>query len=241
MKQLMPRSTPSFLRPLDSYLHEINDTPLRSVDEELDLAWRVSEDGDVEAREHLVRANLRLVVNSAREHMGRGMAAEDLISDGNLGLLRAVEGFDPSRGCRFSTYAAYWIRQSMKRGLTNTARTVRLPAYAEEIMVRWRRASVALHAELGREASEEEVAAELGLSARKLKVARDALHIRSATYSQENATGQLLPSLPSGCDEPDAQMDGEDNVRQVLGLVISCRTGRRSYCDYASAWAVKNP
>src|SRR5262245_25456013 len=116
-------------RPFDSYLHEINEVPLLSREDEMKLAWRVREDGDPEARDRLARANLRLVVNLARRYAGKGVALEDLIAEGNLGLLRSVEGFDPSLGLRFSTYACYWIKQSMKRALINTAKTVRLPAY----------------------------------------------------------------------------------------------------------------
>jgi len=95
--------------PLESYLREINETPLLKAQEEKDLAYRI-EDGDCEARDHLVRANLRLVVNIARGYQGKGLALQDLIAEGNLGLLRAVEGYDPSMNTRFSTYASFWIK-----------------------------------------------------------------------------------------------------------------------------------
>ena len=121
IKVTMPRT------PFESYVREINETPLLSAGYEAELAWRIVEDGDAEARDHLVRANLRLVVNLARRYAGKGLALEDLIAEGNLGLLRAVEGFDPSLGVRFSTYACYWIKQSMKRAIVSTGRTVRMP------------------------------------------------------------------------------------------------------------------
>src|SRR5437763_13046806 len=109
---------PSVQTPLESYLREINETPLLKPEEEKELAYRI-EDGDTEARDHLVRANLRLVVNIARGYAGKGLSLEDLIAEGNLGLLRAVEGFDPSMNTRFSTYASYWIKQSIKRLVIN--------------------------------------------------------------------------------------------------------------------------
>src|SRR5215468_8058997 len=117
--------------PLETYLREINETPLLSAAEEKDLAYRIEGGGGdaCAARDRMVRANLRLVVNIARSYTGKGLGLQDLIEEGNLGLLRAVEGFDPSRETRFSTYASYWIKQSIKRALVNTAKTIRIPAY----------------------------------------------------------------------------------------------------------------
>src|SRR5437762_4845341 len=114
--------------PLETYLREINETPLLSADQEKELAYKI-EEGDNAARDRMVRANLRLVVNIARGYTGRGLPVEDLVAEGNLGLLRAAEGFDPTRGTRFSTYATYWIRQSIQRALVNTANTIRVPTY----------------------------------------------------------------------------------------------------------------
>jgi RNA polymerase primary sigma factor len=216
---MMMHGTTSFVHPFHSYLHEINDTPLLSAEEETALAWRVREHNDAEARDHLARANLRLVVNIARYFVGRGLAIEDLIAEGNLGLLRSVDGFDPTMGTRFSTYACYWIRQSIRRAVINTARTIRLPAYAVELMRKWRRASSELKEELGRAPVEVEIAGRLGLSARRLKILRTAFKIIGATSSLNGETGGLLPFLPSPGDGPDARLKGEDNVRQVLRLV----------------------
>src|SRR3982750_3135369 len=150
------------MSPLETYLREINETPLLKEDEEKQLAYRV-EAGDSAARDHLVRANLRLGVNIARSYPGKGLSLEDLIAEGNLGLLRAVEGFDPSMNTRFSTYASYWIKQSIKRLVINTAKTVRLPAYMVDLLTKWRRATAKLQEELGRAPTEEEVAQDLGL------------------------------------------------------------------------------
>src|SRR3954454_13213859 len=139
----MPRprrlGTDSVQSPLETYLREINETPLLNAEDEKDLAYKI-EKGDNEARDHMVRANLRLVVNIARSYVGKGLGLQDLIEEGNLGLLRAVEGFDPTMDKRFSTYASYWIKQSIKRALVNTAKTIRIPAYMVELLAKWRRA-----------------------------------------------------------------------------------------------------
>ena len=126
-----------------------------------------SREGDVRARDRMVRANLRLVVNIARGYTGKGLSLQDLIEEGNLGLLRAVEGFDPAVGTRFSTYASYWIKQSIKRALINSAKTIRIPAYMVELLSKWRRANARLTEELGRTPTPEEIARVLGLAAQE--------------------------------------------------------------------------
>src|SRR5438132_12806038 len=118
---------------LESYLREINETPLLTAEEERLLSRGIVE-GDPEARDHMVRANLRLVVKIARGYTGKGLGIQDLIAEGNLGLLRAVEGFDASMNTRFSTYASYWIKQSMRRAVISTAKTIRIPAYVYDLL-----------------------------------------------------------------------------------------------------------
>ncbi len=115
------------LSSFDSYLSEIDKTRLLSPEEEKELAQQIG-DGDLAARDRLVRANLRLVVSIARKYVGKGLAVEDLVSEGNMGLLRAVEGYDATAGTRFATYATYWIRQSMRRALSRSGNTIRLPS-----------------------------------------------------------------------------------------------------------------
>ncbi|HZY88883.1 MAG TPA: RNA polymerase sigma factor RpoD/SigA [Gemmataceae bacterium] len=209
------------MSPLETYLREINETPLLKEDEEKQLAYRV-ENGDSAARDHLVRANLRLVVNIARSYVGKGLSLEDLIAEGNLGLLRAVEGFDPGMNTRFSTYASYWIKQSIKRLVINTAKTIRLPAYMVELLTKWRRATAKLQEELGRAPTEEEVAHDLGLPKKKLNIIKKALRIHNGgpQGNREEEGGTLDEMLPDlRCKAPDAAMADNDELRQVLGLL----------------------
>ena len=162
MPKTRRRTSAAVQTPLETYLREINETALLTADDEQELAIAIG-DGDTAARDRMVRANLRLVVNIARGYTGKGLGLQDLIEEGNLGLLRAVEGFDPAMGTRFSTYASYWIKQSIKRALINTAKTIRIPAYMVELLSKWRRASARLTEELGRTPTPEEIARVLGL------------------------------------------------------------------------------
>src|SRR5438067_3309845 len=166
--------------PLETYLREINETALLTADEEKDLARQIAV-GNTEARDQMVRANLRLVVNIARGYTGKGLALQDLIEEGNLGLLRAVEGFDPTMNTRFSTYASYWIKQSIKRALVNTAKTTRIPPYMGELLAKWRRATAKLQDELGRPPTQEEIALALDLPKKKLNIIKKAIRIYNAT------------------------------------------------------------
>lgn len=185
----------SLQTPLETYLREINETALLSAQEEKDLARQIAK-GDVRARDHMVRANLRLVVNIARGYTGKGLGLQDLIEEGNLGLLRAVEGFDPDVGTRFSTYASYWIKQSIKRALINSAKTIRIPAYMVELLSKWRRATVRLTDELRRNPTPEEVARLLGLPKRKLPIIKKAIQIYNSTpQSDQSDSGWSLGEM----------------------------------------------
>lgn len=207
--------------PLESYLREINETPLLSAEEERQLAYRI-QDGDAEARDHMVRANLRLVVNIARTYPGRGLNLTDLIAEGNLGLMRAVEAYDPGMNTRFSTYAAFWIRQSMKRAVINTAKTIRLPAYMNQLLMEWRRATAALEEELGRTPSEEEIAVRLKLSKKKLAIIKKAIRVHQAMpQTGQGETEETLNDLLSDNESqaPGALLSQADDLRQVLTLL----------------------
>ena len=186
LKKARKKKSSSLQSPLETYLREINETNLLTADEEKMLARAIAK-GDVRARDRMVRANLRLVVNIARGYTGRGLGLQDLIEEGNLGLLRAVEGFDPDMGTRFSTYASYWIKQSIKRSLINSAKTIRIPAYMVELLSKWRRASVRLTEELKRNPTPEEVARLLGLPKRKLPIIKKAIQIYNSTPQTDQA------------------------------------------------------
>ena len=149
--------------PLQTYFRDINQSGLLTAAEERVLAEAIAR-GDRDARSRMIQANLRLVVKIAREYLGRGMVLDDLIGEGNLGLIRAAEDYDPRFGTRFSTYASYWIKQSIRHALINTTATIRLPAHMYGLLTRWRRAERALSREQGCVPTFDEVAAHLGLT-----------------------------------------------------------------------------
>jgi len=163
---------------LDSYLAGINEVPLLLPEEEIELATRIQR-GDQAAREHMIRANLRLVVSIAKNYLNRGLSFMDLIEEGNIGLMKAVEKFDPEAGCRFSTYATWWIKQGIRRALINTVRTVRVPSYMSEIVSRWRATSMELNYRLGRQPTSSEIAEELDLPESNWNVVRDTVQSNS--------------------------------------------------------------
>ncbi|NBR05018.1 MAG: RNA polymerase sigma factor RpoD/SigA [Planctomycetes bacterium] len=207
--------------PLETYLKEINETALLSADEEKQLAYRI-EKGDAEARDRMVRANLRLVVNISRSYTGKGLVLQDLIEEGNLGLLRAVEGFDPTMNTRFSTYASYWIKQSIKRALVNTAKTIRVPAYMVELLAKWRRANAILHDKLGRPPSHEEIAASLDLPKKKLNIIKKAIKVyHSAPQPEQSESGWSLEEMimDSNTKTPDNEMVEADDLVHVKDLL----------------------
>jgi RNA polymerase primary sigma factor len=172
--------------PLQIYLHDINNTPLLSAAEERDLAGRVAL-GDPFARDHMVKANLRLVVNIARGYLGKGLCLEDLIEEGNLGLMRAVEGFDGMMDTRFSTYASYWIKQSIRRAVMNNGKPIRLPAYMVSLLAKWKRVSNGLTERLGRPPTPEEIGKVLRLSKKKVGIVAKAIRINNLTPHTESA------------------------------------------------------
>jgi RNA polymerase primary sigma factor len=149
------------------YLREIGQIPLLTPPEEIDLAARIKK-GDREAETLMIKANLRLVVKIARDYANLGLPSFDLISEGNIGLMKAVERFDPAMGGKLSTYAAWWIKQSIKRALANQSKTIRLPAYLVDKISKIRRASLQMSDELGREPTDDELAQEIGISRSKV-------------------------------------------------------------------------
>lgn len=172
--------------PVRMYLKEIGKVPLLNADEEIDLALRM-ESGDQEAKKRLAEANLRLVVSIAKRYVGRGMLFLDLIQEGNLGLIKAVEKFDYRKGFKFSTYATWWIRQAITRAIADQARTIRIPVHMVETINKLIRVSRQLLQELGRDPSPEEIAEELDMSVDKV---REILKISQEPVSLETPIGE---------------------------------------------------
>lgn len=155
------------------YMEEIAKTDLLTIEEEIALADRISR-GDAEARDHMIRANLRLVVKIARDYSNYGLPLADLISEGNIGLMKAVEKYDPEKGGKLSTYAAWWIKQAIKRALSNQSKTVRLPVHMVDKIARLRKISQAMTEELGREPTDDELTELLGIPRKKLAMLKQA-------------------------------------------------------------------
>ena len=172
--------------PVRMYLKEIGKVPLLSADEEVELAKRMAE-GDEDAKKRLAEANLRLVVSIAKRYVGRGMLFLDLIQEGNLGLIKAVEKFDYHKGFKFSTYATWWIRQAITRAIADQARTIRIPVHMVETNNKLIRVSRQLLQELGREPTPEEIAAELDMPVERV---REILKISQEPVSLETPIGE---------------------------------------------------
>jgi RNA polymerase primary sigma factor len=176
---------------LDTYLSEINEVPLLTAEEEIELAHRIAT-GDMAAREHMIRANLRLVVSIAKNYVNRGLSFMDLIEEGNIGLMKAVEKFDPEAGCRFSTYATWWIKQGIRRSLVNTVKTVRVPSYMAEIVSRWKTMAMELNYQLGRAPTSAEIAEELELPIANWNVVRETVLANSQpTHSMNEDSSSI--------------------------------------------------
>ena len=201
---------------MDLYLRQIRDDALLSGAEECALAEAIKA-GDRDARTRMIRSNLRLVVKIARDYAGRGLSMDDLIGEGNLGLIRAAEDFDPRFGTRFSTYASHWIKQAIRHALTNTTATIRLPAHMVTLLSKWRKAERALARELGRAPTFEQVAVTLGITdAQRVLVerAKRASQLRLEGGDDEGWTPDEAGDHREG---PDAALEAADERRELLG------------------------
>ncbi len=200
------------------YLQEIKNDALLTAAEERELAAAIAR-GDKDARKRMIEANLRLVVKIARDYVGRGIALDDLIGEGNLGLIRATQEFDPGFGTRFSTYASYWIKQAIRHALINTTATIRLPAHMVGLLTRWRRTERSLCRELRRAPTFEEIASQMGLTetqktlvaraqqARQLKL-ENGLAGETNHWSPEEAMDQ--------CEAPESSLEAEDERVRLM-------------------------
>jgi RNA polymerase sigma factor (sigma-70 family) len=192
---------------IKEYLHEIDNSPLLSWEEEKTLANAVIETNDPQARDHLVRSNLRLVVNIAKRFSGRGLALGDLIEEGNLGLMRAVDTFDPEFGVRFSTYSAWWIKQAIKRAILNNSQPIHIPTYMVELINQWRHTYAELETKLGRTVSLEEMASAMKVTVRKAVAIRDIVAVVNEGFQNTGLNETIeddkitLPEDAFGTDE----------------------------------------
>ncbi len=174
------------------------------------------------ARERLIKANLRLVISIAKHYTDRGLPLQDLIAEGNLGLLRAVEKFDPEEKCKFSTYASFWIRQAIKRALVDSVKTVRVPAYVVELIARWRDTNNQLQVELGRAPSMQETAERMGLSPQMLRLIRSAMRTSSRVTPPAWEDGVMnLDELVEdrGGDRPDEVLEKMYEIQAIRRML----------------------
>ncbi len=219
MQARPPRRDNDSPSPLQMYLHDINSTPLLTAKEEHELAGRVAV-GDPYAREHMVKANLRLVVNIARGYLGKGLSLEDLIEEGNLGLMRAVEGFDGTMETRFSTYASYWIKQSIRRAVMNNGKPIRLPAYMVNLLSKWKRVTLGLSDRLGRAPTPDEVGKALRLSKKKVGIVAKAIRANNLTPHPEcwDDEGFMLDEVltDNRGRSPDDVLVESDDLERIL-------------------------
>ncbi|MEM6750489.1 MAG: RNA polymerase sigma factor RpoD/SigA [Planctomycetota bacterium] len=160
---------------LEIYLKAIDELPLLNREQEVDLCRKIRDEGCLASRERMIRSNLRLVVSIAKRYSNRGLPLQDLIEEGNIGLLKAVENFDPEVGARFSTYGTWWIKQAIKRALINAVQPVHIPAYMVELIARWKKASRELEEEIGRTPTTSELAERMELAERKVVMIRKAV------------------------------------------------------------------
>jgi RNA polymerase primary sigma factor len=204
---------------LSWYVDHIKNTPLLSAQEERDLARRVRGGSDPAAREKMISANLRLVVKIAKRYYNPGMTLGDLVAEGNLGLMRAVEAFDPDAGVRFSTYAAWWIKQAIKRSLITSGQTVRIPDYLAKLLTKWRRAEKELESSLGHPPAVEEMARKLHVSLRKANIIQMGLTAASAPNQSGGDGSQMLAQTLT---------DSEDSLPEAALMKASDRPYVRS-------------
>src|SRR3984885_141832 len=203
------------------YLREIGQIPLLTPQEEIELAARIKK-GDREARALMIKANLRLVVKIAHDYANLGLPLLDLISEGNIGLMKAVERFDPAKGGKLSTYAAWWIKQSIKRALANQSKTIRLPVHLVDKISKMRRVSLQMSEELGREPTDDELAEEVGLSAGKISQLKT-VSIRPASLdapiSDDNST-ELCEIVGDEDAQTPFELFRDKNMRDELSELL---------------------
>jgi len=207
---------------LQLYLRQINESALLTADEEKQLARRIIHHQDAAARERMVRSNLRLVVNIAKHYVNRGLSLPDLIEEGNIGLLKAVEGFDPENGCRFSTYASWWIKQAIKRALINGVQPIHIPAYMVEMMTKFKMANRELEDQLRRLPTIEELSEYMKMPRKKLNIIKKAVKAYNSPTQSGSADGEVtINELVADTHNPgpDDEVMGQDDLQHLAALL----------------------
>ena len=216
------------------YLREIGRTPLITPQQEVALSKRIRR-GDGEARDQMIRANLRLVVKIAREYEAYGVPLLDLINEGNIGLMKAVERFDPNKGAKLSTYAAWWIKQAIRRALSNQSKTIRLPVHVGDKLLHVRRTSIKLEEELGREPTLEELASELDMPSARLEALRNAAIPPSSLDAPiGDGDGKRFDEFVGDekADTPYAQLEDKTTTDMLRELVRTLPTREQTILRY---------
>lgn len=221
----MPSWNPELGWGIQIYLREIGKTPLLTREEEVELAEQI-QGGSLEARAHMIKANLRLVVKIAQDYQNYGLPLLDLIQEGNMGLMKAVERFDPNKWWKLSTFAAWWIKQHIRRALSNTGKTIRISAYRTDQITQFFAASKKLSAELGREPTDEELIDEMGVSPTQFRKIRAAIRLMPVSLTtwdpQIDDFLQYIRQIPDECGDPwelAARGVLADTIRQDLEIL----------------------
>jgi RNA polymerase primary sigma factor len=217
---------------LQIYLREINRYPLLSAEEERELGWKIINENCQASREKMIRSNLRLVVSIAKRFTKPGVAITDLIEEGNIGLLRAVEGFDPAKGARFSTYASWWIKQAIMRALLNAGHPVHIPAYMVELIAKWKHAFRKLENETGCQPSPTDLAKAMNLPLKKIRIIRRALRaFQTPTSDVQNSSGDMVSLCDLVADgragTPDERALHHDEL-STLKMLLNTIDGREA-------------